>query len=84
MSYQNRRHSFGLTERYVLIVEFPFVVTPSRLVETWVRELGAGEERTRVIPEMLDTSLIRSTEPAGGAVNDHVGHGLNTRPRMNN
>jgi glycosyltransferase involved in cell wall biosynthesis len=43
------------------------VVTPSRLVETWVRELGAGEERTRVIPEMLDTSLIRSTEPAGGA-----------------
>jgi glycosyltransferase involved in cell wall biosynthesis len=43
------------------------VVAPSHLVETWVRELGAAEERTRVIPEMLDLPLIRSTEPAGEA-----------------
>jgi glycosyltransferase involved in cell wall biosynthesis len=43
------------------------VVTPSRLVGTWVRELGATEEQTAVVPEMLDTSLIRSTEPAGEA-----------------
>ena len=43
------------------------VVTPSRLVGTWVRELGATEKQTRVVPEMLDTSLIRSTEPAGEA-----------------
>ena len=43
------------------------VVTPSRLVGTWVRELGATEEQTAVVPEMLDTSLVRSTEPAGEA-----------------
>jgi len=43
------------------------VVTPSRLVGTWVRELGASEDRTRVVPEMVDLSLVRSTDPAGGA-----------------
>jgi len=43
------------------------VVTPSRLVGTWVRELGATEAGTRVVPEMLDLSLVRSTEPGGGA-----------------
>ena len=43
------------------------VVTPSRLVGTWVRELGADEERTRVVPEMIDASLVRSTEPVGDA-----------------
>lgn len=42
------------------------IVTPSRLVETWVRELGASEDRTRVVPEMLDMSLVRSTDPADG------------------
>jgi glycosyltransferase involved in cell wall biosynthesis len=41
------------------------VVTPSRLVGTWVRELGASEARTRIVPEMLDMSLVRSTDPAG-------------------
>jgi glycosyltransferase involved in cell wall biosynthesis len=43
------------------------VVTPSQLVGTWVRELGANEERTSVVPEMLDLSLVRATDPAGGA-----------------
>ncbi|MEF8843074.1 MAG: glycosyltransferase family 4 protein [Haloarculaceae archaeon] len=43
------------------------VVTPSRLVGTWVRELGATEEQTHVVPEMLDLSLVRSTEPDGDA-----------------
>jgi len=43
------------------------VVTPSRLVGTWVRELGATEAGTRVVPEMIDASLVRSTEPAGEA-----------------
>jgi glycosyltransferase involved in cell wall biosynthesis len=43
------------------------VATPSRLVQTQVRELGAHEERTRVVPEGIDLDRVRSVEPAGGA-----------------
>jgi beta-carotene 15,15'-monooxygenase len=42
-------HSFGLTDRYVLIVEFPFVVTPSRLLlpsnEAFVKRFDWRPER---------------------------------------
>jgi glycosyltransferase involved in cell wall biosynthesis len=43
------------------------VVTPSKLVRTEVRELGAPEERCRVVPDGVDMDLVRSVEPAGGA-----------------
>jgi glycosyltransferase involved in cell wall biosynthesis len=41
------------------------VVCPSELVRRDVRELGASERETLVIPEAVDMDLIRSTEPAG-------------------
>lgn len=40
------------------------VVTPSRLVQTDVRELGVPGERTRVVPEPVDFSLVREVDPA--------------------
>lgn len=43
------------------------VVTPSELVRTVVRELGASEETTAVVPESIDTALIESVSPGDGA-----------------
>jgi len=43
------------------------VVTPSRLVQTWVREYGTPESRTQVIPEGIDVDLVRQTPPRGDA-----------------
>ncbi|PSP84178.1 glycosyl transferase family 1 [Halobacteriales archaeon QS_1_68_17] len=43
------------------------IVTPSELVRTRIREAGADERDTRVIPEGVDTSLIRETEPGESA-----------------
>ncbi|WP_459192585.1 glycosyltransferase [Halosimplex sp. J119] len=44
---------------------FPeMVVTPSEMVRTSVRELGATEATSQVIPESIDMSLVRETEPA--------------------
>ena len=39
------------------------VVTPSEMVRTDVRELGASDEATRVIPESIDFDLVEETEP---------------------
>lgn len=36
------------------------IVTPSRMVQTWVRELGATEDRTAVIPTPIDMDRIES------------------------
>ncbi|WP_335999794.1 glycosyltransferase family 4 protein [Halorientalis halophila] len=43
------------------------VITPSELVRTTVRELGATGENTRVVPESIDASLIDDTEPVDDA-----------------
>jgi glycosyltransferase involved in cell wall biosynthesis len=43
------------------------VVAPSQLVRREVRELGATEEATTVVPEAVDVDLVRSVEPAGEA-----------------
>ncbi|WP_254863732.1 glycosyltransferase [Halovivax gelatinilyticus] len=40
------------------------VVTPSRLVRTWVRELGVDGEDVAVVPDPIDLDRIRSIEPA--------------------
>jgi len=40
------------------------VVTPSEMVRTTVRELGAGDESTRIIPESIDFSLVESVDPS--------------------
>ncbi|WP_415380912.1 glycosyltransferase [Halosimplex sp. TS25] len=40
------------------------VVTPSEMVRTRVRELGATEATSQVIPESIDVSLVRETDPA--------------------
>jgi glycosyltransferase involved in cell wall biosynthesis len=40
------------------------VVTPSEMVRTAVRELGATGDTTRVIPESIDWSVVESTAPA--------------------
>ena len=42
------------------------LVTPSVHVETVVRELGAADGRTHVIPDGIDLSLVRSQSPADG------------------
>jgi glycosyltransferase involved in cell wall biosynthesis len=41
------------------------VVTPSEMVRTAVRELGATDETTRVVPESIDWSVVESAETAG-------------------
>jgi len=40
------------------------IVTPSEFVRTQVRELGATEDNTCVIPESIDYSLVESVDPA--------------------
>jgi len=40
------------------------VITPSEMVRTTVRELGATAETTQIIPESIDMSLVRATDPA--------------------
>ncbi|MEF8855006.1 MAG: glycosyltransferase [Haloarculaceae archaeon] len=40
------------------------VVTPSELVRTEVRELGAGADSTRAIPESIDFDRIEAVDPA--------------------
>ncbi len=42
------------------------IITPSVHVETVVRELGAADERTHVIPDGIDLSLVQSQSPADG------------------
>jgi len=39
------------------------LVTPSRLIKTQVREVGAAEDDVRVIPNGIDMERIRATEP---------------------
>ncbi|MFB6307772.1 MAG: glycosyltransferase family 4 protein [Haloarculaceae archaeon] len=39
------------------------IVTPSELVRTRVRERGAMDDQTTVIPESIDMDLVRETEP---------------------
>jgi glycosyltransferase involved in cell wall biosynthesis len=40
------------------------VVTPSEMVRTRVRELGASAETSQVVPESVDMETIRETHPA--------------------
>jgi len=40
------------------------VVTPSEMVRTRVRELGASPETSQVVPESVDMETIRETDPA--------------------
>ena len=40
--------------------------TPSRHVQTQVRELGAESEQTRIIPESIDIQLVKNQRPAAG------------------
>jgi len=40
------------------------VVTPSEMVRTEVRELGATDDASHVIPESIDMGLVREIEPA--------------------
>lgn len=42
------------------------ITTPSRHIQTRVRELGADQDQTRVIPESIDISLVRNQRPASG------------------
>ncbi|MFP8958512.1 glycosyltransferase [Natrialbaceae archaeon A-CW3] len=39
------------------------IVTPSRLVSTWVRERGVPEDRVDVVPNPIDLERIESTPP---------------------
>lgn len=43
------------------------VVSPSELVRREVRELGASEANTLVVPESVEMDRVRSTDPAGEA-----------------
>ncbi len=40
------------------------VITPSELVRTRVRELGASDEKTRIVPESIDFSMVEAVDPA--------------------
>jgi glycosyltransferase involved in cell wall biosynthesis len=42
------------------------VIVPSRLVHRKLRELGATEERLRIVPNAVDLDEIDAVEPAGG------------------
>ncbi len=39
------------------------IITPSRLVGTWIRERGASEDQVRVIPNHISTDQIQETPP---------------------
>jgi glycosyltransferase involved in cell wall biosynthesis len=43
------------------------IVVPSRVVETWVRELGGDGDRVTVVPESIDMSLVRNLPTFGDA-----------------
>ncbi|WP_290817468.1 glycosyltransferase family 4 protein [Halovivax sp.] len=43
------------------------ILAPSRLVRTWVRELGVDGDRVGVVPNPIDVDAIRGTEPTGDA-----------------
>lgn len=43
------------------------VVVPSRVVETWVRELGGDGDDVAVVPESVDMSLVRNLPAFGDA-----------------
>ena len=40
------------------------VITPSEMVRTSVRELGAADEHTTIIPESIDFSMVETAAPA--------------------
>jgi glycosyltransferase involved in cell wall biosynthesis len=40
------------------------VITPSEMVRTTVRELGADDANTRIVPESIDFSLVESVDSA--------------------
>ncbi|WP_302081014.1 glycosyltransferase family 4 protein [Salinibaculum rarum] len=44
------------------VTEPQLVITPSQMTRTEVRELGAGGENTRVVPEGIDFSLVESVD----------------------
>ncbi len=39
------------------------VVTPSEMVRTRVRELGASDEGTTIVPESIDFSMVKAADP---------------------
>ncbi|PSP78161.1 glycosyl transferase family 1 [Halobacteriales archaeon QS_1_68_20] len=43
------------------------VIVPSRLVGTWVRELGADDDAVSVVPESVDMSLVKNAPVEGDA-----------------
>lgn len=43
----------------------PVIVTPSRLVQTWLRERGASEDQLVVVPHAIDVEQIKAVEPDG-------------------
>ncbi len=47
-----------------LLKEPQVVVTPSEMVRTEVRELGALDADTRIVPESIDFSLVESVDPS--------------------
>jgi len=46
------------------VTEPQLVITPSEMIRTEVRELGAAEETTRIVPESIDFSLVESVDPS--------------------
>jgi glycosyltransferase involved in cell wall biosynthesis len=46
------------------IREPQMVITPSEMIRTEVRELGAGEDSTRIVPESIDFPLVESVDPS--------------------
>lgn len=42
------------------------ILTPSRHVQTTVRELGTSADRTRTVPESIDVDRIQAVTPAAG------------------
>ncbi len=42
------------------------IISPSEYVQTGVRELGAYQESTRIVPESIDMPLVRRVSPTDG------------------
>lgn len=61
-------HHHPASMRWRTAVSLPAaVVVPSRYVSTVVRELGASDDRVEVIPESINTALVRRIDPRGEA-----------------
>ncbi len=65
--YGDPKRPGAATTRRLAVRRADRLIVPSRLVGTWVRELGADDDAVVVVPESVDMSLVRNAPVDGDA-----------------